>query len=48
MLTLWGDAIAKERQDSNVAFKPLPEGAPPPRGYKKVDTTMVFDAAFFC
>ena len=41
--TLWADAIALERENSSCAFEVLPEGAPPPRGYKKIGLNMVFD-----
>ena len=40
---LWSDAIDKEQTNNAVAFEVLPEGASPPRGYRKIKGHMVFD-----
>lgn len=40
---LWGDAIDKEQTDNACAFDVLPEGASPPRGYRKIKGHMIFD-----
>ena len=41
--TLWQDAIERERENINIAFKIIPEGEKGPNGYQVVNCHMVFD-----